>query len=193
VQKSLPPAQQNQLFGDDFLVAIHSSETSAIGAEGDYDVFAYSPNGGTWVINEPEGGIMRITVSGDWTNAGNISGRLRVFSITDPVTRFTTQGKIANLQSVVVPVNVPAGTANAVFRLWWREDWASYPANDLDLILFQPNGAMITSAATLRNPELANIAKPAAGTWNALILGFQVNGADDKYEFRAELDGKVVK
>jgi hypothetical protein len=52
---------------------------------------------------------------------------------------------------------------------------------------------VITGAATLRNPELVRIGRPVAGTWNALILGFQVNGADDKYEFRAELDGKVVK
>jgi hypothetical protein len=193
VQKSLPPAQQNQLFGDDFLVAIHSSETSAIGDVGDYDVFAYALTGGAWVINDPEPGIMRITLNGDWTNAGNVAGRLRVISVTNPLPKFTAQGKIANLQSIAIPVSVPAGTAMAQFRLGWREDWGSYPSNDVDLLLLSPSGALNVDAATLRNPEVAAIAKPEAGTWQAIIVGYQVNGGDDKYEFRVDLDGKVVK
>ena len=35
VTPSLPPAQQNQPFGDDILLVVHSAKTSAIG-EGDF-------------------------------------------------------------------------------------------------------------------------------------------------------------
>ena len=48
---SLPPARQNQLFGDDILLAIHSAKTSSIG-EGDYKVFAFT-TGGTFAVDDP--------------------------------------------------------------------------------------------------------------------------------------------
>jgi hypothetical protein len=105
----------------------------------------------------------------------------------------TSQGKIGNGQSIAVPVSVPAGVGTAEFRLGWREDWASYPANDLDLILIAPNGTPNVSGATLSNPEHVAIAAPAAGQWTAIISGFEVYGGTDKYELRIALDGKVMK
>jgi hypothetical protein len=50
---------------------VHTSKTSAIG-EGDYPVFTFT-TGGTFVVNDPEPGVMRVTVGGDWINAGTIS------------------------------------------------------------------------------------------------------------------------
>ena len=41
VMPLLPPEEQNQLFGDDILLAVHSAKTSAIG-EGDYQVFTFT-------------------------------------------------------------------------------------------------------------------------------------------------------
>lgn len=188
---ALPPAQQNQLFGDDILLAVHSAKTSAVG-EGDYPVFAFT-TGGIYAIDNPETGIMRITLSGDWTNAGAVSAQVSILSLTEPVPQLTTQGKIGNGQSIVVPVNVPAGVGTADFRLGWREDWASYPTNDLDLILISPSGAANTTGATLSNPESVSILNPGAGQWLALISGFEVYGGTDKYELRVALDGRVVK
>jgi subtilisin family serine protease len=187
-----PAAQQNVLFGDDILFAIHSAKTSSIGEIGDYNVLTLS-TGGTFVVNNPETGIMRITASGDWTNAGPISASVSVLSTTEPLPQFTSQGKIANAQTIVIPVQIPAGTAQAEFRLGWREDWGSYPAHDLDLILVSPAGTLNVDAAALNNPEVATIANPAAGTWTAIISGFEVWNGTDKYEFRVSLDGKVVK
>ena len=78
VTPTLPPAEQNQLFGDDILLAVHSAKTSAIG-EGDYKVFAFT-TGNTFVVDDPEEGIMRITVNGDWTNAGQIAATIGAYS-----------------------------------------------------------------------------------------------------------------
>ena len=55
VTPALPPAQQNQLFGDDILLTVHTAKTSAIG-EGDYPVFEFSPVGGTFVSTNPRNG-----------------------------------------------------------------------------------------------------------------------------------------
>lgn len=79
----LPPSQQNQLFGDDILLAVHSAKTSSIG-QGDYPFFTFTV-GGTFVVNNPETGLMRVTLNGDWTNAGDIDADVAIFSVTDPI------------------------------------------------------------------------------------------------------------
>jgi hypothetical protein len=191
VTPALPPSQQNQLFGDDILLAIHTAKTSAIG-EGDYQVFTYT-KGGTYTLHDPETGILRVSVSGDWTNAGQISARLTILSIADPLPQFTTQGMLTNGQIVVVPVTIPAGVSAAQFWLGWRQDWGNYPTNDMDLILVRPDGTAMYDGATLNNPEYAPVKKPAAGEWLAILLGYEVSTGSDKYEFRVLLDGKVVK
>ena len=129
VTPALPPAQQNQLFGDDILLAIHSAKTSAIGAQGDYKVFEFTV-GSTHAIANPETGIMRVTVNGDWTNAGAIGASVSIFSITNPIPGFTEQGKLLDGQTLVFPVTVPPGASVAEFRLGWREDWGQFPTND---------------------------------------------------------------
>jgi subtilisin family serine protease len=186
-----PPSGQNQLFGDDILIAIHSAKTSSIG-EGDYKTFSFS-SGGTFTVNDPETGIIRVSVNGDWTNAGTISADVAIVSVTDPVPQFTTQGRIGPGQLIAMPLTIPAGVAKADFRLSWREDWGQYPLNDLDLILIAPNGAVNVDGAGLNSPETASIDHPLAGTWTVLLNGFEINTGDDKYELRIALDGKVVK
>ena len=189
VTPALPPASQNLLFGDDVLLAIHSAKTSRIG-DGDYKVFAFT-TGGAFVVNDPEPGIMRVTVNGDWTNAGTISASVSIVSVTDPLPQFSSQGKIVSGQAIAMPVTIPPGTGKAEFRLSWREDWGSYPSNDLDLFLVRPNSAVVLNGATLSSPESATIASPEAGVWTAIVVGFKINTGDDKYELRIALDGKV--
>ena len=191
VTPSLPPAQQNQLFGDDILLSVHSAKTSAIG-EGDYRYYDFT-TGGTFTFDNPETGLMRITVGGDWTNAGTISADVAIFSTKEPIPQFSTQGQLADQQTVVLPIVIPSGVSQAEFRLGWREDWGRYPSNDLDLFMVQPNGLTNPLGATESNPEVVRVNNPAAGTWTAVIRWFSVATGSDKYEFRASLDGKVVK
>ena len=191
VTPALPPAQQNQLFGDDILLAVHSAKTSAIG-EGDYKVFSFT-TGGTYLVNDPETGLMRVTVNGDWTNAGTIGATVSIFSVTEPIPQLTAEGKIVAGQTLVFPVNVPSGVSKAEFRAGWREDWGNYPTNDIDLILVTPGGSFNLAGATLSNPEVAVVTNPAPGQWYALVDGFEVPTGTDKFEFRVSLDGKVVR
>ena len=192
VTPALPPGQQNQLFGDDILLAVHSSKTSEVGDGGDYKFMGFT-SGTTFTLNNPESGIMRITVSGDWTNAGAISANLTVHSITDPLPAFSQQGKIGHGQFLVLPVNVPAGKAQAEFRLGWREDWGRIPTNDIDLYLADPNGAFYLDGATANNPESVTVPNPVAGVWTAYIVGQEVSTGEDKFELRVTVDGKVLK
>jgi hypothetical protein len=135
---------------------------------------------------------MRITVNGDWTNAGDISGDVTISSTKDPVPQFTTQGKITDGQFFVIPINIPAGISQADFRLIWREDWSNYPVSDIDMILIRPNGTLDFTGAALNDPERAVANNPAAGQWLVIVDGFSIPAESDKFELRVSLDGKVV-
>ena len=193
VTPALPPAQQNQLFGDDLLLAVHSAKTSVLFPESPYPVFEFSTSGGTFVINDPETGLMRITVNGSWTNAGAISGDVAIVSLTDPVPQFTTQGTIADQELLSFPVNVPAGVSQADLRLTWREDWGNYPAADVDLILIAPDGTLNFDGASLNMPEHVVVNNPVPGTWFCIVSGFEIHTGTDRFELRVALDGTVVK
>jgi subtilisin family serine protease len=193
VTPDLPPALQNQLFGDDILLAVHQAKTSAFSPPGvSYAVFELTA-GGTFVINDPETGLMRITVNGSSTNAGTISGNVAIVSLTDPLPQFTTAGKIADQELLSFSVNVPAGISQADLRLGFREDWGNYPTADVDLILIAPDGALNFDGATLSSPEHVIVNNPLAGTWIATVHGFEIHTGTDKFELRVALDGKVVK
>ena len=193
VTPALPPAQQNQLFGDDLLLAVHSAKTSVLFPESPYPVFEFSTSGGTFVINDPETGLMRITVNGSWTNAGAISGDVAIVSLTDPVPEFTTQGTIADQELLSFSANVPAGVSQADFRLSWREDWGNYPAADVDLILIAPDGTLNFDGASLNIPEHVVVKNPLPGTWFSIVSGFEIHTGTDRFELRVALDGTVVK
>lgn len=187
---ALPPTGQNRLFGDDAFLTVHSSKTSQIG-NGDYLVYQLT-RGGTFVVNNPEPGIMRITLSGAWTNGGAISAELVVDSNSDPIPGHTAEGKIRPGQLVVIPLRIPSGISKAEFRLEWQADWSTYPSNDLDLILIRPDNSLVFDGVTLNSPETLTISNPLAGVWTLLVHGFEVNTDDDRYEVRVELDGKVA-
>lgn len=182
------------VFGEELFFEVHSAKTSQAGPFGDYfDLGSAFVTGGTFSVNNPETGIMRITASGSWTNAGNVSATISVASLTDPLPIFTTQGQILNHQRLVFPVTIPPGTATANFRLWFANDWGTYPTTDLDMILFDPNFVPNTQGAHINDPEDVTVLNPAAGSWLVLVDGFAVPAGSDKFELRVTLDGKVVK
>jgi hypothetical protein len=187
-----PGSPQNALFGDDVILSVHSPKTSAIGREGDYKVFELT-TGGTFTVPSPESGIVRVTMSGDWTNASPIGATvaIRPVPLTEPA--FTRQSKIADGEFVAVPFRVPVGASQLSVKLEWDGDWSRYPTNDLDVILERPDGTFDVTAATLDAPERAEIADPPAGDWIAYVDGFTVFTGGDRFRLRVAVDGVVVR
>jgi hypothetical protein len=169
-----PPSSQNQLFGDDLIVNVHSAKTSSIG-EGDYLVpSAFVSGAKSFTIPNPESGIMRVTLTGDWTNAGTVSADFTLTATKKERPDFSKYGTVGEGETIAIPFTVAPGTSEAAFELTWTHDWASYPTNDLDMILVDPNGKTNFDGATINGLERAVITKPTAGTWQILVNGFTI-------------------
>jgi hypothetical protein len=171
-----PPSGQNQLFGDDAIVAVHEAKMTG-GDANDYHVppsLLVGPASVT--IPNPEPGFARVTVQGDYTNAGRISADFTMTATLKPEPDVKFKGVIADGQVQFIPFNVPAGLSQATFELTWEHDWTHYPTNDLDLVLIDPNGNMDFDGATLNGRERAVVNNPTPGQWVLAIVGFNVFG-----------------
>jgi hypothetical protein len=182
----------NALFGDDIILAVHSAKTSAIGVAGDYPVFAFT-TGGNFVVDNPESGIMRVTLYGDWTNTDAVSVDAAISSVAGTLPKHSAKGNLRNLDFDVFIANVPAGTAKLEFLLQWQEDWASYPSADLDLILVNPANVASFAGATAKSPERVTINDPASGNWTIVVDAFEVHLQKANYSLTMIRDGVVVK
>ncbi len=188
---SLPPEQQNIFFGDDLFFTVAKAKTSRQPGTTGYFFQTYT-TGGQWVIDRPEFGLLRVTLNGDWTNAGDVSADVSIVPVADPIPQITAQGKILDGEVLLHSVTVPAGASSAEFRLWWREGWSHYPTNDVDMVLVDPDGVANYAGATLSDPELVTFASPKPGVWQVYIFGSTVNSGEDKYELRVSADGNVL-
>ena len=171
-----PPSQQNQIFGDDAILALHEAKMTGGDAD-DYHIppaFLVGPASVT--IPDPEPGFARFTAQGDWTNAGRVSTDFTMTATlkAEPDVKF--KGVIADGQNLFIPFNVPAGLSKATFELTWEHDWTHYPTNDLDLMLIDPNGNLNFDGATLNGRERAVVKNPTPGQWTLAIVGFSVFG-----------------
>jgi hypothetical protein len=188
VTPSLPPARQNVFFGDDVLFAVHSAKTSEIGPEGDYLVPAtpvvYDD---TFFFENLDTGLMRVTVTGDWTNAGTISADLTIEREHARRSKRDFKGKIGEGDTKSHTVEIAPGTVVAAFALSWDSDWGAYPTADLDLVLLEPDGTTLHfDGASLNSPERATVIDPAPGTWTVFVQGITVFGKDEKYQVRVD-------
>jgi hypothetical protein len=179
------------IFGDTLTFGIHSAQTSDFSSDSYISPLEHL-RAGTRIVNNPEPGLMRIAVNASWRNDSDVSVDVSVASLTDPIPQFTQQGQVVATQDIYVPFTVPAGTKQANFHLGWKADWGTYPAADLDLYLLSPSGTVNQDGATENNPESVSIQNPEPGGWLARINGFDIPAGSDKYEFRIELDGKVI-
>ena len=187
-----PGSPQNVLFGDDILLTVHSAKTSSIG-EGDYKVFTFT-TGGTFTIPNPDLGLMRITLNGDWTNASPIGATVTISPVKLSTPQQTAQSDIQDGDVKQYKFIVPPGTAKLEARLEWSGDWANYPTNDLDLVLFPPTGPANVGGATLNSPEIVSINNPVAGEWTAVVVGFTVpTTGGDRFSLRIATDGTAGK
>lgn len=204
-----PPDQQNQFFlcgpaggvflcGDDVFVTIVDAPTSF--ARERATGFPNSQEPFTATVANPQTGLVRVALQGDWTNGGRVSATVTI-TRTQKFDGFpTTIAVLEQDETDFVEVDVPSGAAKAVFELAWRQNWARYPTNDLDLVLIDPMGNVNDTGATSDSPERVEIANPLPGRWRAAIIGFEIHAVHDNrgpekdiYTFRAEADGKRLE
>ena len=182
----------NTLFGDDIILAVHTAKTSSIGATGDYPIFTFT-TGGNFVVNNPEPGLMRVTLYGDWTNSGAVSVDAAISSAAGELPKHSAKGNLPNGAFETFETAVPAGTTKLEFQLHWQEDWSRYPTTDLDLLLVNPANTLLTGGATGNSPERVTIDNPAPGKWTLIVDAFEVHLPKANYSLTMIRDGVVVK
>lgn len=201
VNPELPPAEQNLLFGDDLFVVVQDAVTSTASTLASGFIFQDS----TLVAANPQAGIVRVGVMGDWTNAGRISADIQIREIRGNSPRVSDRGRLSQGESRTLTVDVPPGTSQASFELRWQQDWGAYPTDDLDLIVLDPAGNLVIEfgpsgpflpGATLNSPERVVINNPTAGEYTVILDGWTVwgeRGARAQYSFHAfDQDGRAL-
>jgi len=181
-----PAATQNQIFGDDVMFTVVDAPTSFAVDRVPLDFFTADT---TFAVDHPQTGVLRVAVGGDWTNAGRISADVDIVQHRSRLSPETAEGEVRQDDLIPVLVNVPAGTKEAVFALYWDHDWGAYPTNDIDMILLLPDGTMNFDGATLNSPERVVIKDPKPGVWTVYVNGFTVFGQSDEWQLRATADG----
>lgn len=198
---SLPAEEQNAFFGDDIFYNLQDAitHTDAVIASGfiiaDEEI----------VIDNPQTGILRLAVMGDWTNAGTISANVKIRTHKSRQANPLAKDKIAQSETQVETFYIPDGTTQVTFELSWKNNWGAYPTDDIDLILLDPNFSAFFDGATLASPERVVIDNPPAGEWTALVQGFTIHNVKhngkakekakgSKWEMRVtDQNGKSIK
>lgn len=166
-----PVDQQNQFFGNDIYLRVQDAVTSNDATL----VESFVAGDSQFVIDNPQTGLIRVAVMGDWTNAAPVSGNVTIEATKTEQGHANAKGKIAEGDFDVYTTNVPGGTSELDFALSWKENWGYFPTDDLDLILLSPSGNAVYDGATLNSPETVSIADPEAGVWTVLVNGFTVH------------------
>ena len=137
--------------------------------------------------------ILRITLSGDVLNAGEVSANVTISSTAKPASGIlTAQGTLNGPETVWTQVEMPSDTSQVEFRLEWDGDWSHYPTNDIDLFVYDPDQNAIGDGFTLDAPELILVDNPTDGLWTIGISGFEMNTGNDNWRLRVIADGVVL-
>lgn len=180
VTPSLPPAEQNLLFGDDLMATFVDAPTS-IDRTRFRDFIADQKS---FSVTHPQPGIARLALMGDWTNKGDITGQIDITINRETKTNPIAAGSLVDDQVDSYTFEVSADMTQVSFELSWKANWGFYPTHDLDLILTGPSGELILDGATLSSPEHVTIEAPSPGKWTVNIEGFLLHQMSDEYILR---------
>jgi subtilisin family serine protease len=138
---------------------------------------------GTPVTYQPmEPGLMKASLIGDFANESPISFKMRVTREKDSPPkpdRPIAMGTLNMGDTFNLPVEIPDGVNQVTFDLVWNRDWRKFPTSDLDLLVFDPAGNLVSlDGATGNTPERAVIIDPVPGTWTICIEAIEVYKTD---------------
>ena len=92
-----------------------------------------------YVLDNPDTGIMRITLNPDTLNAGSVRADVSIQTIPEHFTPTKTiTGSIDNGEIKQFTYQVNDGTKRLELVLTWDHNWAHYPTSDVDLIVCSP-------------------------------------------------------
>jgi subtilisin family serine protease len=183
----LPGPVQNELFGDDLVFAAHTSKTHVAGF-GDYLALTLTRDN-VFVFQDPEPGLMRFTLHGDWTNASPIDAQITLERTSEPVALRTANGVVAEGEQIPVQVTIPEDVDFLDVELRWKQDWGRYPTSDVDLIVLTSEGEELFDGATFNAPERFTVLRPAPGPWIFLVTGFTVFNPTEDWALSVLADG----
>jgi hypothetical protein len=89
----------------------------------------------------------------------------------------TALGTGVGIRAFQVPI--AAGTTYARFSLF--SAFTDGAADDLDLYVFNPAGALVASSGNGGSDEEANLVNPAAGTYTVIVHGWEADGGDSNF------------
>jgi subtilisin family serine protease len=160
------------------------------------DYFTVEIEDGAWKLagnpkaHQPmEPGLMKVSLVGDFANESPITFKLRVIREQDPPLK--PQKPIAHSvlktgNSYHVPVEITEGLSRVTFDLVWHRDWRKFPTSDIDMLVYDPAGDLVsTQGATGNTPERAEISDPAPGTWTISIEAIELHKPD---QFQLSMD-----
>jgi hypothetical protein len=134
-----------------------------------------------WAYQAMEPGLMKVSLTGDYSNESPVSFKLRVTRESNGLSRGKkiAESDIAMGDAFVVPVEIQSGVSAATFDTVFTRNWTKYPTSDIDMLIFDPAFNLVSvSGASLNAPERAVIANPVAGTWYVYIEGFEMYRPD---------------
>jgi hypothetical protein len=203
----------NELFGDDlFVMGVDAPTSFAVHRIGNGGEFVSEDR--AFTIDNPQTGLVRIAVQGDWTNASPISAKITIERRRQPLGRPSVTAPIGQDDLIPYEVDVPEGPSDVLFELFWRQNWGRYPTNDLDMFVLTPYGDLLVDAngnrqgATLDSPERVVVTNPVPGRWTIIVSGFAIqpgsakngkqNDSDstpgwDSFTLRVTADGQPLK
>ena len=169
------PDHANVLLGDSLLLHVVDAPTSL--AETRVNEFVEADS--TFVIKQPQHGLVRVAVAGAFSNGGTVSATLTIERHREILGPPTETGRVRQGDLIPIQVDVPAGTEELTFDLSWESDWSRYPTADIDLLLVDPLGATNSKGATLSSPERVTIANPTPGVWTAYVSAITIHRESD--------------
>jgi hypothetical protein len=97
--------------------------------------------------------------------------------VDDPTDDFWT-ALSTGVGVTVHPVSIPPGVRHLRVALF---DGETDGADDLDLYVFAPNGALVAVSAGATANETVNLPVPAAGSYRVVVHGYETAGPDSHY------------